>query len=113
MVTPSCSGLCPLAREILAYLRRHPKARDTLEGINEWWLLEQRVRSSVAETKAALDQLTERRFVLARRGRDGRLHYCGNVRKRSVDRGARKRQEPLAKPARSRRSGCVKASRKR
>jgi hypothetical protein len=79
MPTSRCSGLSPVAREILAYLRRCPGAKDTVEGINEWWLLEQRIRSSVAETKAALKQLAGQRLVHVRKSRDGRLYYCGHV----------------------------------
>jgi hypothetical protein len=91
--------LSPVAREILAYLRRCPRANDTVEGINEWWLLEQRIRSSVVETQAALEQLIERRLVVGRRGRDGRLRYSEQVRRQRVERGATKRV--VEKPAKS------------
>jgi hypothetical protein len=34
----SAERLQKLQREILSYLMRHPDAKDTLEGITQWWL---------------------------------------------------------------------------
>ena len=64
-----------IAQEILAYLARHPEAQDTMEGIVEWWLLEQEIRRTTALVKAALAELVSRKLVLERRGKDGRVHY--------------------------------------
>lgn len=61
--------------EVFEYLVQHPDAQDTLEGICDWWLLERRVRRSVAEVEAALGKLVVRGFVAARRGNDGNTHY--------------------------------------
>ena len=47
-----------LAYEILKYLVRHPQAQDTVEGIVEWWLMEQRIVNASAEVKVALAELT-------------------------------------------------------
>jgi hypothetical protein len=65
----------PLANDVLAYLVQHPEARDTTEGIADWWLLEQRIRSAVAEVEAALGALVSQGFVVARECRDGRTYY--------------------------------------
>jgi hypothetical protein len=65
----------PLADEVLAYLLRHPQAQDTMEGIAEWWLLEQRIRHAVAEVEVALSELVRRDFLVARQCRDGRTYY--------------------------------------
>jgi hypothetical protein len=73
--------LCPVAREILRYLTQHPKAQDTLEGISQWWLPERGMRVSVAETKAAVEQLVVDELLLAHRGLDGRIRYGRNPRK--------------------------------
>jgi hypothetical protein len=59
----------------------HPKAQDTLEGIVEWWLLEQEIRRSTALVNAALSELISQGLVLEHRGKDGRIHYRINRRK--------------------------------
>ena len=71
----------PLACEILRYQIRHPNANDTLEGITLWWLLEQKIHHAVREVEAALNELVERHFIIARPARDGRLRYRLNRRK--------------------------------
>jgi hypothetical protein len=63
---------------ILAYLSANPAAQDTLEGVAEWWLLEQRIKEHTAEVKAALDELVSRGLVLERTGKDKRSHYRVN-----------------------------------
>jgi Tfp pilus assembly ATPase PilU len=75
------------AHEILAYLAEHEDAQDTLEGIVEWWLLEQRIRSRTAEVEKALDNLIAQRLILARQGRDARTHYGINPQKDREIRG--------------------------
>ena len=65
----------PLADEVLAYLVQHPQARDTVEGIVEWWLLEQRIRTAVADVEAALRDLVAQDFLITRQCRDGRTYY--------------------------------------
>ncbi len=64
-----------LTRQVLTYLSEHSGAQDTLEGIVEWWLLEQRIRQQAAEVSEVLDELTSRRLVLERRAGDSRIHY--------------------------------------
>jgi len=68
-------------QQILAYLVNHEGAQDTLEGIVEWWLLEQKIRTRMAEVETALDYLVNESLILARKGRDARVHYCMNHRR--------------------------------
>ena len=70
-----------IVSEILAYLTERPKAQDTLEGIVEWWLLEQRIKRETTRVKEALAELVARGFVLEERRREGRLHYRMNQHK--------------------------------
>jgi hypothetical protein len=69
------------AHEILAYLAEHEDAQDTLEGIVEWWLLEQKIRSRTAEVEKALDDLIADSLILVHKGGDARTHYCINPQK--------------------------------
>src|ERR1700756_3162056 len=74
----------PVADEILAYLIKHPQAQDTLEGITEWWLLEQRIRSAVAQVDGALRDLVANDLLVARQCADGRTYYGLNQTKERV-----------------------------
>lgn len=65
----------PIADQILAYLVEHPQAQDTLEGITEWWLLEQRIRSAAADVDEALHELAAEQFLVTRQCADGRTYY--------------------------------------
>ena len=67
-----------LSREILRYLLRHPDAQDTLEGISEWWLLEETIIRKYAEVEAALTNLVDRGFVLEKRVVNLDTLYCLN-----------------------------------
>ena len=69
-----------IARDILAYLMGHPGAQDTLEGIAEWWLLEQRIKRQMAVVREALADLVAENLVLKRQGKDSRTHYRINGR---------------------------------
>jgi len=64
-----------IADQILAYLVTHPQAQDTLEGITEWWLLEQRIRSAAAGVDKALRELVAEQFLVTRQCADGRTYY--------------------------------------
>lgn len=74
------SDVLYIVNEILAYLTEHPKAQGTLEGIVEWWLLEQRIKRETTRVKEALAELIAKGFLLEER-RDGRLHYRINQHK--------------------------------
>jgi hypothetical protein len=62
-------------KAILEYLRKHPAAQDTLDGIAEWWLPEENVKTRTATVEAALSQLVAKGLVNARRGTDSKIHY--------------------------------------
>ena len=53
-------------REIEHYLRAHPHASDTLQGVSDWWLeaLDSPLRADLLQ--AALDRLVERGILEAR-----------------------------------------------
>ena len=70
-----------IAYEILAYMVEHPEAQDTLEGIVEWWLLEQHIARQTGKVKKALAELVTKGLILERKGEDSRAHYRINRRK--------------------------------
>jgi predicted transcriptional regulator len=70
-----------IGKEILTYLVEHPEAQDTVEGIAEWWLLEQRIREQISVIEKALSELVDKGFVLEQSGRNGRTRYLINRRK--------------------------------
>jgi hypothetical protein len=49
--------------EIVAYLRAHPSAADSLEGIIDWWLPQQRYETAKAVIQQALNDLAQQGIV--------------------------------------------------
>jgi len=82
MKSPPCVRLGPVALQILAYLTTHRNAQDTVEGIAEWWLLEQRIRHAITEVKSGLAELVGQGLIVQSTGRDGRMRYRLDPRKR-------------------------------
>jgi hypothetical protein len=70
-----------IARAILGYLARNPKAQDTLPGIIEWWLLDHQIRTRTTEIKTVVDNLVAEKLILKRRGSDLQHHYRINPRR--------------------------------
>jgi len=52
-----------LAREILRYFLRNPKAADSLEGVAGWRLMEELIHHRVEGTRTALEWLVSRGFL--------------------------------------------------
>jgi hypothetical protein len=49
-----------ISRKILDYLKKHPNAGDTLEGITMWWLDFERIDRSVDEIAEILNKMAEK-----------------------------------------------------
>ncbi len=56
-----------IAQEILAYLSEHPAAKDTLDGIVRWWLLERKIHYQVQLIREVLDDLVVKGVVSKKR----------------------------------------------
>lgn len=80
-LTFSATDKSHVARDILAYLAKNPDARDTVEGIVEWWLLEQKIEHQTALVKDALGHLVARGLVIQHVGEDARTYYALNRQK--------------------------------
>ena len=70
-----------IGNKILAYLVENPKARDTLEGIVEWWLLEREIKFETNRVKEALSDLVARGLILEKKGSNSQRHYRINKHK--------------------------------
>jgi hypothetical protein len=71
-----------IVHDILAYLADNPAAEDTIEGIAEWWLLEQHAKQQVAQVQGAIAQLVGEGLLLERKDKESRVHYRVNRKKR-------------------------------
>jgi hypothetical protein len=63
-----------MAPAILRYLQRHPDAKDTLEGIAQWWLLKEWTERKYDQIESSLSDLVHRGLVIERR-REGMPPY--------------------------------------
>lgn len=64
-----------IAQDILSYLLRHTAAEDTIEGIVEWWLLEEKIKHRTKEVQRVLDEMVVEKLIVAREAKDSRIHY--------------------------------------
>jgi hypothetical protein len=69
------------ASEILRYLTKHPFSQTTLDGIAEWWLLEQKIENQMTVVKKALSELLAKGYVLENRRGEWMVSYRLNQRK--------------------------------
>ena len=64
-----------IGNKILTYLVENPQAKDTLEGIVEWWLLEREIQFETTRVKEALSDLVARGLILEKKGSNSQIHY--------------------------------------
>ena len=75
MVPQSLPHIHHLADEIRRYLKGHPKAADTAEGVATWWLLQQRFHDSLLQVTEALEHLVREGTVEILEQRNGKKIY--------------------------------------
>ena len=69
-----------LANKILNYLRKHPDAGDTVEGITKWWLEYERADQYVDDVTFVLDSLLEKGLLRRIQYRDVFLYKLNKMR---------------------------------
>ncbi|MDX1656196.1 MAG: hypothetical protein R3310_13375 [Candidatus Competibacteraceae bacterium] len=63
--------------EIRRYLRHHPEAADTVEGISHWWLGNPGAWQALETVQQALDLLIHEGVVQKTQTADGKAVYSG------------------------------------
>jgi hypothetical protein len=63
--------------EILSYIGAHPQARDTTEGILQWWLPQKRAALSASAVKDAVERLAAAKLIRKERLPGGAVLYSG------------------------------------
>lgn len=64
-----------IAKRIMNYLRKHPDAGDTLEGIAKWWLQSECIEQSVEKVSAALQQLVKKGMIKKQKAKYGNVFF--------------------------------------
>lgn len=72
-----------IERSVLAYLHHHPQAADTLRGIVNWWLPQQRYESGCQRIERALSELVDRGLLRRDPLPHGEVLYALNKHARS------------------------------
>jgi Fe2+ or Zn2+ uptake regulation protein len=67
--------LTKLARQILRYLREHPEAQDTVEGIMVWWVSERAIKQWLPQVRGSLETLVRHGYLEKRNMGDGSVLY--------------------------------------
>ena len=67
-----------LATAIRSYLREHPNAADTLEGVARWWLAGGAGEAWLSTVQRAIEQLVKRGEMVGQTLRDGTVIYERN-----------------------------------
>ena len=72
------SDVQQIADQIECYLKNHPNAADTVEGISKWWLLGEGIEVSNLIVQQALDYLGSKSAVKCNDNPCGNKVYSSN-----------------------------------
>ena len=70
-----------IALDIVSYLTQKPSAKDTFEGIAEWWLLKQQINQAVETVNKVLESLVAKEFVQVTKYKGQETYYQINKKK--------------------------------
>ena len=82
MDRPGISEHTDLAWLILGYLSCYPDAKDTVKGIQQWWLSSARAGLDIRKVQGALDDLEKAGWVLSTERRGTGVVYGLNAARR-------------------------------
>lgn len=83
-----------LEHHVLNYMVDNKDAQDTVEGIGEWWVVQQEIQHRLADIQELLDELVEKDFVVLFKGLDSKLHYRLNRTREPEIRALLAQQDP-------------------
>lgn len=69
-----------ISYEIMRYFVQNPDAADTLEGIIDWWLIEQKIKYELNIVVDSLKELVDRGYVIPVRA-SNKIYYRINKNK--------------------------------
>ncbi len=97
-----------MAKQIVNYFLRNPRAADSLEGIARWRLLDEQVHQSVRMTETALSYLVGKGLLLAERTETaGRLYHLNESRRSEAEQFVRGKSSSAPRgESRGKRRGC-------
>lgn len=70
-----------VADEIISYIRKHPNAVDSVEGIASWWITRERYSTAINIVQDALNMLESSGRLLKSTTGNGKEIYSLNVEK--------------------------------
>ncbi len=76
----------PLSHSILEYLVRHPDAKDTAEGVLNWWIATVPDGCDESTVAAALEGLVSRQWLTRRQGSAGSIYSLNHARLNEIRR---------------------------
>lgn len=69
---------------VLGYLCSYPDAKDTADGVAEWWLRDQGIEVDKEMVCVALDYLVKQRWMVSTAGHSGSQIYGLNPERKTV-----------------------------
>jgi hypothetical protein len=85
MMNQNYVGLNEIKREVLGYLDEHPDAADSVEAIQQWWLLQRVSRYSRERIQEALDEMVKEHLIECHQLNDGHEVYKRVIQSYSIN----------------------------
>jgi hypothetical protein len=81
---PATAEARSIAREILCYLEKHPEAKDTIDGIAQWWLRREGSERLRRDVEQAVVWLCSQGLILETRRKGVPPYYQRNSQQRKA-----------------------------
>ncbi len=81
---PYTTEACDITQEILRYLEHYPEAKDTIDGITQWWLRREGSKRLRRDVEQAVSWLCSQGFILETRRPGVPPYYQRNSQQRKA-----------------------------